>query len=49
MARRAPLDDRELLKLLEAGHYLEVKPDAENWEETEGIIEQLSENLKERE
>jgi len=49
MPRRLPLDDRELLKLLEAEHFLELKPDAENWEETERIIEQLSENLKESE
>ena len=27
--------------------HLELKSDAENWEETEGIIEQLRENLSE--
>lgn len=33
--------------IFELEHYLELKPDAENWEETEGIIEQLKENLRE--
>ena len=35
--------------IFELEHYLELKPDAENWEETEGIIEQLKEKLEEGE
>ncbi|MFH1007855.1 MAG: tetratricopeptide repeat protein [Candidatus Latescibacterota bacterium] len=33
--------------IFELEHYLELKPDAENPEETEGIIEQLREKLRE--
>ena len=33
--------------IFELEHYLELKPDAENWEETEGIIWELREKLRE--
>ena len=33
--------------IFELEHYLELKPDAENSEETDGIIEQLRKNLRE--
>jgi len=33
--------------IFELEHYLELKPAAENWDETERIIEQLREKLQE--